>query len=145
MRKILAVSIAISILISILGFYLALYFDLIISGMISSLLGLLFFLVFLFNPQNGYFSHIIQQKKRKIENHISLLVVHLSQHENTEAQAKECNKSNIAKHLFWNPHHTQKISNSLYFFCFSTSGFNSLLRRFLLNRTQIQKSINFSF
>ena len=109
MRKILAVSIAISILISILGFYLALYFDLIISGMISSLLGLLFFLVFLFNPQNGYFSHIIQQKKRKIENHISLLVVHLSQHENTEAQAKECNKSNIAKHLFWNPHHTQKI------------------------------------
>ena len=109
MRKILAVSIAISILISILGFYLALYFDLIISGMISSLLGLLFFLVFLLNPKNGYFSRIIQQKKRKIENHISLLVVHLSQHENTKAQAKECNKSNIAKHLFWNPHHTQKI------------------------------------
>ena len=36
-------------------------------------------------------------------------MVHLSQHENTKAQAKECNKSNIAKHLFWNYQYTQKI------------------------------------
>ncbi len=109
MRKILAVSIAISILISILGFYMALYFDLIISGMISSLLGAVFFLVFLFNPQNGYFSRIIKQKKRKIENNVSLLLVHLSQHEGTNKQVQECHKNNISKHLFWNSQYTQKI------------------------------------
>ena len=109
MRKILAVSIAISILISILGFYLALHFNLIISGMISTLLGMVFLFAFLINPKNGYFFRIIRQKKKKINNNISLLLVHLSQHEGTENQTRECNKNNISKHLLWNPQYTQKI------------------------------------
>jgi manganese/zinc/iron transport system permease protein len=91
----------IGVLASILGFYSAFYFDVIISGMISSLLGVFFFFILLFNPRSGIVLRLLQSKKRKLDNFLYLLLVHISQHTGTEREKEECHRRKIGKHLFW--------------------------------------------
>ena len=109
LKQIIALAAAISVLTSITGFYLAVYFDLIISGMISTLLGIIFLFVLLFNSKNGYFFRLLSKRKKTIDNHIAMLLVHLSQHSGTQEEAQECNQNNIAKHLFWKSKYTKKL------------------------------------
>ncbi len=108
-RSVLILSTIIGIVFSILGFYAAFYFDVIISGMISSLLGLFFFFVLLFNPRSGIIFRLLQNKQRKINNNIFLMLVHLSQHAGTSRENEECNQKKIAKHLFWKKSEVRKI------------------------------------
>ena len=108
-RYVLVLSVFIAVVFSILGFYTAFYFDLIISGMISSLLGVFFFLVLLFNPRSGIIFRLLQKKKKRFNNYLYLLLVHISQHTNTRRENEECHKNKIAKHLLWTQTEVKRI------------------------------------
>lgn len=99
----LAIAAGIGTLAAAAGTEVAFRLDTNIAGTVAATLGVLFALVFLFAPHRGLLAQLatrIRQKRRFDE---TMLVIHLLQHEGTEAEAEESRIAGLHEHLHWRP------------------------------------------
>ena len=86
-----------------LGTLVALRLDTNIAGTVSTMLGLQFGLTFVLAPQRGLIVQAIRRWRRHREFFETMLLIHLLQHEGTEAQIEESRVDRLHEHLRWKP------------------------------------------
>jgi manganese/zinc/iron transport system permease protein len=73
------------------------------SGTVAAALGLLFGLVFLFAPGRGQVALLFKRFANRRAFEVTMLAVHLYQHEGTPAEASEAKLNELYTHLDWPP------------------------------------------
>jgi manganese/zinc/iron transport system permease protein len=91
---------------AILGYALAIPIDASISGMMATVAGLLFMAALLGSPTQGLIAKLLRRRRQRGQFAAEMLVVHLHQHEGSEAQAAESEVVHLHKELQWDPRYT---------------------------------------
>lgn len=98
------------ILASLTGYATAHVFDVSIAGTIVTMVGIFFALSLTFAPGMGVVSQMMRRKRRKIEFSVTLLLVHLLQHEVMgDAEEENCLEC-IPPHFNWTEEYTGQIT-----------------------------------
>jgi manganese/zinc/iron transport system permease protein len=95
---------------AVLGTMLAFRLTLTTSGTIATVLGLQFAAAFLFAPGRGWVAHLLQHRRQRREFLGTLLLTHLSNHENTPQERTENGVDSIHEHLHWRPGDVAKVA-----------------------------------
>lgn len=85
-----------------LGCRLAEWMNASYAGSIATALGAIFAAAFLFAPYRGLLSRVGRHRRQRREFAVSMLLVHLENHEGTDAAPAESRISNLPHHLRWN-------------------------------------------
>ena len=83
------------------GTQLAVRLDANIAGMVAAVLGALFAAVFAFAPGRGLFAQAVRRLRQRRAFHVTMLAIHLLQHEGTGAEADEARLDGLHRHLSW--------------------------------------------
>lgn len=100
----LVLSVIIGIVSAIAGYWVAHLFDVSIAGSMASMAGLIFLVVYIFSPSRGILVLIRRRINQKWEFALSMLVIHLAQHENKPESVEECRADHLTDHIRW--HHS---------------------------------------
>lgn len=79
------------------------------AGSVASALAGLFALAFLFGPR-GAVANAVRRRRARADFLVTMLVVHLYQHEATPAAADECDAAGLHRHLHWPPHEVDRVT-----------------------------------
>ncbi len=110
LSKMLVWSCATGIASAVGGYWLAHFLDASISGSMATVAGFLFTIAFIFAPKRGLFSQWQLAKMRNRKFKLVLLLVHLTQHEDTMREGEECNIENLHLHLRWDDYISRSIA-----------------------------------
>lgn len=94
---------------AVAGYGLARVLDASISGAMATAAGGVFLLAFLFAPRRGLISQWQEGKFRRARLRLSMLAVHLFQHQETPLQEVECREDTLFEHLLWSPGLTRRV------------------------------------
>lgn len=83
------------------GYWAARLFDTNISGAMATMSGVIFLLVLIFAPQHGLIAKRVRQHERRDRFAVEMLLVHLSRHEGTAAEATENTVAHLTTELNW--------------------------------------------
>lgn len=86
---------------AIAGYWLAHLLNASIAGSMATLTGLSFGLVLLAAPERGLVAQWYRHRRQRWRFAEEMLVVHLRQHEDTPAAARECRVDHLQEHLGW--------------------------------------------
>ncbi len=86
---------------AVAGYWLARWFDASIAGAMAVCVGLVFLLVFSFAPRRGLLARRRMLATQRREFAMTLLAVHLAQHEGTVDEADESRLASLHLHLHW--------------------------------------------
>ena len=101
LKRLLLLAPLIGVISSLLGYAAAYTLDASIAGMTVSVMGALFFLALLFAPGAGIVAKALENKKRKDELLVNLLLLHLWQHEVLGNAAEKNSADNLSLYLNW--------------------------------------------
>lgn len=93
----------------IAGYWISHWINASIAGSITVMTGIFFLFAYFFSPQQGILIQAIKRFKNKEEFSLKLLLVHISNHQNTPEFHKECNREELYQHLHWESDYTQKM------------------------------------
>lgn len=71
------------------------------AGTVATVLGALFTLVFLFSPRQGLIGNLLRRVQQRREFLVTMLTIHLTQHEGTPAEPDEARFEGLHRHLHW--------------------------------------------
>lgn len=83
------------------GYWLAFSLDASIAGSIATMAGVLFAMVFVFAPERGLLSAARRRERQKWEFAVTMLVIHLFNHENTPHALEESRFVHLREHMRW--------------------------------------------
>lgn len=90
------------------GYWVARLFDTNISGAMATMSGVIFLLVLVFAPDQGLIARQLQRRERRSRFAVEMLLVHLSRHEGTPAEATENTVDHLTTELNWLPAFAQQ-------------------------------------
>lgn len=93
---------------AVAGYWLARWLDASIAGAMAVCVGLVFLTVFTFAPQRGLIARARLRTTQRREFAMTLLAVHLAQHEGTPDEADESRVASLHLHLHWDEEHLQR-------------------------------------
>jgi manganese/zinc/iron transport system permease protein len=94
---------------ALLGYWGAYLLDASIAGMMATTTGLAFGLAVLAAPRRGLIAQWRRRHRQKWAFAEQVLVIHLRQHENTPAAARECRIDHLQEHLDWAVDHAERV------------------------------------
>jgi manganese/zinc/iron transport system permease protein len=103
-------SVAIAIAGSWLGCRLAEWLDASYAGAIATMLGVVFAAAFLLAPHRGLLSQAVRRRRQQREFAVAMLLVHLENHEGTDAAEIESRISSLPHHLRWTAQHVALVA-----------------------------------
>ncbi len=106
--EMIAYSAMIGAMSAITGYWLAILIDGSVSGGIVTMAGAFFFLALLFSPLEGYFAKRRRHQQNRLRFAQDLLLMHLSTHERTAAEATESTLGHISAALHWSTENAHK-------------------------------------
>lgn len=95
---------------AVIGTWTAYRLTLTTSGTIATVLGLQFVVAFLLAPGRGRIAQILQRRRHRREFLSTLLLTHLSNHENTPDERTENGVGTIHEHLHWRPGDVEQVA-----------------------------------
>ena len=98
---------------AVTGYAMARALDASIAGSMATTLGLEFLLVYLLAPQRGLIAAMLQRAGRRREFAQAMLLIHLLNHEGTEAEAEECRLAGLENHLGWSAAQARRVAAEL--------------------------------
>ncbi len=98
LKKMLVLASTFGICAALIGYWLARGLDASISGSMTSVLGLQFLIVYLFAPNQGYFSVLYRQRQQRIEVSLLTFLLHLDNHADDEV---ERHVHHLNEHINW--------------------------------------------
>ncbi len=98
---VLALSVGAGLLGSLLGVRMAYALGTNVAGSVATALGALFALAFVAAPRRGFVAAVLRRRRARREFLVTMLAVHLFQHENTPAEADESSLTELPRHLAW--------------------------------------------
>lgn len=113
LKKMIWLTVAIAAFNAIAGYQLSIYPDISVSGSMAAMTGLTFAAVFIFAPQSGLISIIVNKKRQKLEFAKNTVLFHIKNHETEENVCAECGIASIKYHLKWQDNYSKKITDSL--------------------------------
>lgn len=113
LKRMLILSGAIGAVNGILGYQAAALLDVSIAGSMAVVTGISFLLVYVFAPRRGLVSSLLRRRNQKFEFAKTVLLFHLTNHENSEEESSEAGIGTIQMHLHWTEEFTRKIIQSL--------------------------------
>lgn len=105
----LGLSVGAGVLSAISGYWLARGFDVNIAGAMATSTGLLFLLAFLLAPERGQIARLVERRRRRLRFAMETLVVHLSRHEGTAAEALENEVDHLTLEFRWKPEFAEAV------------------------------------
>jgi manganese/zinc/iron transport system permease protein len=108
LSRVLLFSLIIGSIGAVIGVWLAFRWNTNIAGTVAVTLGGLFGLVYLFAPHTGLLAQEIQRFRQRREFALTLLVIHLWQHEGTPEESEESLIHSLHRHLHWT---TDKVTH----------------------------------
>jgi len=109
LKVMIGLSIILGAVASIIGFHFARFFDISIAGSIAVAIGIIFLLTLIFSPRKGLIFTINRKKSQKMVFSVRILLIHLSNHVNTNQEKDECGIDTIDNHLRWNKGFLNKV------------------------------------
>ena len=103
LSRMLVLSVLIGAAAAVAGVMLAFRLDTNTAGTVAAVLGLVFGVVFLLAPGRGLLSQVLRRWRQRREFHVTMLAIHLHQHEGTPAEADEARADGLHRHLYWTP------------------------------------------
>ncbi len=88
---------------SVVGVKAAFQLDTNIAGTVATTLGLVFGVVFLVAPGRGLVAQVVRRWRQQREFLVTMLAIHLYQHEGTPEEADESLVGGLHRHLYWSP------------------------------------------
>jgi manganese/zinc/iron transport system permease protein len=98
---VLLVSLVIGAIGAAIGVWLAFRWNTNIAGTVAVTLGVIFTIVYLIAPRTGLLAQEIDRFRQRREFALTLLVIHLLQHEGTAQEAEESRINGLHRHLHW--------------------------------------------
>jgi manganese/zinc/iron transport system permease protein len=111
LSRVLVIAVAVGVLGAVIGVRVADRLDANTAGSVATALGLLFALAFLFSPIHGQVVQLVRRRKQRLFFEETMLVVHLYQHEGTQAEAEEARLESLHRHLSWPPERVLQVVN----------------------------------
>lgn len=99
----LALSVLFGIGSAVIGVKAAFQLDTNIAGTVATTLGLVFAAVFLVAPGRGLLAQIVRRWRQRREFLVTMLTIHLYQHEGTPEEPEESRVDGLHRHLHWAP------------------------------------------
>ncbi len=103
LSRMLALSVLIGAAVAVGGVAAAFRLDTNIAGTVAAVLGLSFAAVFLAAPHRGLVAQVLRRWRQRREFLVTMLAIHLLQHEGTAAEADEARADGLHRHLSWPP------------------------------------------
>ncbi len=91
------------------GYIVAVILDTSIAGAITTVAGFLFLLAMIFSPSQGMVARVIQLRQQRLYFATENLVIHLLQHENTNAAESESRIGHLSSELRWKPGFARRV------------------------------------
>lgn len=110
LKRMIGIAVAVAVGGSWLGCRLAFWINASFAGSIATSLGIVFAAVFLFAPQRGLLSQASRRRRQQREFAVAMLLVHLENHEGTEAAETESRIANLPHHLRWTAQHVTYVA-----------------------------------
>lgn len=101
LSRMLILSVGIGVISAISGYWVARIFDTNISGAMATMTGVVFLIVLLFAPERGLIAKARRRGEQRRRFAAEMLVVHLSVHEGTPAEATENTIEHLTGELNW--------------------------------------------
>jgi len=112
LKSMLWLSGAIATVAAVAGYAMALLLDVSIAGSMATACGVLFFTALLFSPRRGVVAQMRRRAVQRLEFGVSMLLVHLLNHEDSVDAAEECRRSTLNRHLRWSEAFTRQVVRS---------------------------------
>jgi len=97
----IVLSVAIGAVNAMVGYWLAHWLDASIAGSIAAVCGVTFGLVFLFSPERGMVAVIRRRERQRWDFAVTMLTIHLYQHEGGPESEQETQVPHLREHLRW--------------------------------------------
>jgi manganese/zinc/iron transport system permease protein len=101
LNRMVWIGIGVAIVSSLAGYPVAVAADVSIGGVMAVMTGLCLTAAFLFGPRHGILARLLQRRARIASHDCRVLVVHLMNHEETTARARETATEALTTHLGW--------------------------------------------
>jgi manganese/zinc/iron transport system permease protein len=105
----LGLGVGIGVASAVAGYALARQLDASIAGSMATMTGVFFLLSLLFAPQRGLVARWLRQRRQRVQFAGEMLLVHLSQHEDTPDEAEETAIDRLEHHLRWPPAFGERV------------------------------------
>ena len=102
-------SIAVAVIGSIAGYWLARALDASIAGSMAGMSGFIFLLSFFFSPSKGIAAQLKQEKQRRLDFAVDMLLVHLYHHEGEREAQEESRRAHLQDHIRWNRAYADQV------------------------------------
>jgi manganese/zinc/iron transport system permease protein len=109
LKLMIAIAALIGALSAIGGYFVAILVDTSIAGAITTVAGALFLLAMVFSPSQGMVARVIQLRRQSLYFATETLVIHLLQHEGTQAAETESRIEHLSTELRWKPEFAQQV------------------------------------
>jgi manganese/zinc/iron transport system permease protein len=103
LSRLLVVSVLIGAASAAAGVVLAFRLNTNTAGTVATVLGAVFGVVFLAAPGRGLLAQVLRRWHQRREFHVTMLAIHLLQHEGTPAEPDEARADGLHRHLHWTP------------------------------------------
>ena len=94
---------------AVAGYWLARWLDASIAGSMAAMVGMDFLLAFLFAPRRGLLAQARRRARQKTGFAVSMLAIHLLNHEGMPEEETECHVGHLPEHLLWSPERVERI------------------------------------
>jgi manganese/zinc/iron transport system permease protein len=101
--QMIGLSALIGVMSAISGYWLAFTLDASIAGSMATMSGVIFGLAFLFAPERGLIAKSRRRARQRWEFALTMLAIHLFNHEGLPEEKQENNLNHLHEHLRWQP------------------------------------------
>lgn len=105
----LVFSVAGGVVSAVFGYLLARWLDASIAGSMATTTGVIFTLALFLAPERGLLARWRTRSRQRWQFAGEMLLVHLSHHEGTPEEEKECSVDHMAQHMKWNPAYSERV------------------------------------
>ncbi len=105
----LALSAAIGMVSAVAGYWVAHAFDVSIAGCMATAAGACFLLAYLFAPARGLLAAARRRRLQRWEFAVSMLAIHLHNHEGSPEAVIECREDHLTEHIAWTGVFAQQV------------------------------------
>lgn len=96
---------------AISGFWVAFWLDASIAGCMATMAGFWFGLTFLFAPHRGVVAQIRRRARQRVSFAVSMLTIHLLNHEGSPEAERESRLEHLQEHLRWSPEFAERVAS----------------------------------
>ncbi len=100
---VLLVAVLVAVVAATMGVVVAFQFKTNTAGTVATVLGAIFGLTFLVAPGRGLIARIVRRFRQRRAFNVTMLTIHLLQHEGTPAEPDEAREDGLHRHLQWAP------------------------------------------